>query len=55
MIPERAVVVQGTRMQGVPGRRVRAAVRADPAHLAEGEGHDKLKLNAILREHGIVS
>jgi 2,3,4,5-tetrahydropyridine-2-carboxylate N-succinyltransferase len=24
-------------------------------YLAEGEEHDRLKLNAILREHGIVS
>ena len=32
VIPDRCVVVQATRPQGVPGRHVRPAVRADPAH-----------------------
>src|SRR5258707_8485468 len=55
VIPERAVVVQGTRMKEFPGGTFGLPCALILRYLAEGEEHDRLKLNAILREHGIVS
>ena len=55
MIPERAVVVQGTRMKEFAGGTFGLPCALILRTLAEGEEHDKLKLNALLREHGIVS
>jgi 2,3,4,5-tetrahydropyridine-2,6-dicarboxylate N-succinyltransferase len=55
VIPERAVVVQGTRMKEFPGGTFGLPCALVLRYLAEGEEHDRLKLNAILREHGIVS
>jgi len=54
-IPERAVVVQGTRMREFAGGTFGLPCALVLRYLAEGEEHDKLKLNALLREHGIVS
>jgi 2,3,4,5-tetrahydropyridine-2-carboxylate N-succinyltransferase len=54
-IPERAVVVQGTRMKEFPGGTFGLPCALILRYLAEEERHDRLKLNAILREHGIVS
>jgi 2,3,4,5-tetrahydropyridine-2-carboxylate N-succinyltransferase len=55
VIPERAVVVQGTRMKEFGGGTFGLPCALILRYLAEGEEHDKLKLNAILREHGVVS
>jgi len=54
-IPERAIVVSGTRMREFPGGTFGMPCALVLRYLAEGEEHDKLKLNALLREHGIVS
>ncbi len=55
VIPERAVVVQGTRMREFDGGTFGLPCALVLRYLPEGAGHDKLQLNAILREHGIVS
>jgi 2,3,4,5-tetrahydropyridine-2-carboxylate N-succinyltransferase len=55
VIPERAVAVLGTRMREFEGGSFGLPCALILRYLPEGEGHDKLKLNAILREHGIVS
>jgi 2,3,4,5-tetrahydropyridine-2,6-dicarboxylate N-succinyltransferase len=54
-VPERAVVVQGIRNKEFPGGNFGLPCALILRYLAEGEVHDKLTLNAILREHGIVS
>jgi 2,3,4,5-tetrahydropyridine-2-carboxylate N-succinyltransferase len=55
VIPERAIVVQGTRMKDFAGGTFGLPCALILRYLAEGEEHDRLKLNAILREHGVVS
>jgi len=55
VIPERAVVVQGTRSKEFAGGTFGLPCALVLRYLAVGEEHDRLKLNAILREHGIVS
>jgi 2,3,4,5-tetrahydropyridine-2-carboxylate N-succinyltransferase len=55
VIPERAIVVSGTRMREFPGGTFGMPCALVLRYLDEGEEHDKLKLNALLREHGIVS
>jgi 2,3,4,5-tetrahydropyridine-2-carboxylate N-succinyltransferase len=55
VIPERAIVVQGTRMKEFSGGTFGLPCALILRYLGEGEQHDKLKLNAILREHGVVS
>jgi 2,3,4,5-tetrahydropyridine-2-carboxylate N-succinyltransferase len=55
VIPERAVVVQGTRMKEFRGGTFGLPCALILRYLAVGEEHDRLKLNALLREHGIVS
>jgi 2,3,4,5-tetrahydropyridine-2-carboxylate N-succinyltransferase len=55
VIPERAVVVAGTRPREFKGGTFGLPCALILRTLAEGEEHDKLKLNAILREHGVVS
>jgi 2,3,4,5-tetrahydropyridine-2-carboxylate N-succinyltransferase len=55
VIPERAVVVQGTRMKEFGGGTFGLPCALILRYLGEGEEHDRLKLNAILREHGVVS
>jgi 2,3,4,5-tetrahydropyridine-2-carboxylate N-succinyltransferase len=55
MIPPRAVVVGGTRMKEFAGGQFGLPCALVLRYLDEGEEHDRLKLNAILREHGIVS
>jgi 2,3,4,5-tetrahydropyridine-2-carboxylate N-succinyltransferase len=54
-IPERAVVVQGTRLREFPGGTFGMPCALVLRYLPEGEEHDKLKLNAILRDHGIAT
>lgn len=51
-IPERAVVVQGTRMKSFPGGDFGLPCALILRYLEEGEQHDRLKLNDILRERG---
>jgi 2,3,4,5-tetrahydropyridine-2-carboxylate N-succinyltransferase len=55
VIPERAIVVQGTRMREFEGGTFGLPCALILRYLEEGQEHDKLKLNALLREHGIVS
>ena len=52
-VPERAIVVQGTRMKQFAGGEFGLPCALILRYLAEGEEHDKLKLNEVLREHGI--
>jgi 2,3,4,5-tetrahydropyridine-2-carboxylate N-succinyltransferase len=54
-VPRRAVVVQGTRMKDYPGGQFGLPCALILRYLDEGQRHDRLQLNAILREHGIVS
>jgi 2,3,4,5-tetrahydropyridine-2-carboxylate N-succinyltransferase len=55
VIPPWAVVVQGTRMKDFPGGQFGLPCALVLRYLDEGESHDRLRLNAILREHGVVS
>jgi 2,3,4,5-tetrahydropyridine-2,6-dicarboxylate N-succinyltransferase len=55
VIPERAVVVQGMRNKEFAGGTFGLPCALILRYLVEGEQHDKLTLNAMLREHGIVS
>jgi len=55
VIPPRAVVIQGTRLKEFEGGTFGVPCALVLRYLPEGAGHDKLQLNAILREHGIVS
>ncbi len=54
-IPERAVAVPATRARAFPGGEFGLACVLVLRTLAEGEEHDKLALNAILREHGLAT
>jgi 2,3,4,5-tetrahydropyridine-2-carboxylate N-succinyltransferase len=54
-IPERAVAVQGTRLREFPGGTFGMPCALVLRYLEEGEEHDKLKLNAILRDHGVAT
>ena len=54
-IPERAIVVQGTRMKEFAGGTFGLPCALVLRYLEEGQEHDKLKLNQLLREHGVVS
>ncbi len=54
-IPERAVVVQGTRMREFKGGTFGLPCALILRYLDEDTRHDRLKLNAVLREHGVVS
>ncbi|GIU87359.1 MAG: 2,3,4,5-tetrahydropyridine-2,6-dicarboxylate N-succinyltransferase [Acidimicrobiia bacterium] len=53
-VPERAVVVQGIREKEFPGGRFGLPCALILRYL-DSDTHDKLQLNAILREHGVVS
>jgi 2,3,4,5-tetrahydropyridine-2-carboxylate N-succinyltransferase len=54
-IPERAVAVQASRPREFPGGTFGLSCVLVLRYLPEGEGHDDLQLNDLLREHGIVS
>jgi 2,3,4,5-tetrahydropyridine-2,6-dicarboxylate N-succinyltransferase len=54
-IPERAIVVSGTRLREFQGGTFGLPCALVLRYLDEGEEHDKLQLNAMLREHGIGS
>jgi 2,3,4,5-tetrahydropyridine-2-carboxylate N-succinyltransferase len=55
VVPERAIVVQGTRTKEFAGGSFGLPCALILRYLAPGEEHDRLRLNAILREHGVVS
>jgi len=55
VIPERAIVVQGTRTREFAGGTFGLPCALVLRYLEAGEEHDRLRLNAILREHGVVS
>src|SRR5687767_975252 len=52
-VPERAIAVSGTRTKTFAGGEFGLACVLVIRRLAEGEEHDKLKLESILREHGL--
>ncbi|MDQ3758057.1 MAG: 2,3,4,5-tetrahydropyridine-2,6-dicarboxylate N-succinyltransferase [Actinomycetota bacterium] len=52
-VPERAIAVSGTRLKSFAGGEFGLACVLVIRRLAEGEEHDKLKLESILREHGL--
>ncbi|HWW54940.1 MAG TPA: 2,3,4,5-tetrahydropyridine-2,6-dicarboxylate N-succinyltransferase [Acidimicrobiales bacterium] len=54
-IPERAVVVQATRSKSFAGGDFGLACALIIRRLDEGEQHDKLLLERVLREHGLSS
>lgn len=53
--PERAVCVSATRPRAFPGGEFGLNCLLVLRRLAEGEIHDKLALNEVLREHGLAS
>jgi 2,3,4,5-tetrahydropyridine-2-carboxylate N-succinyltransferase len=55
VIPERAIVVSATRPREFAGGTFGMPCALVLRYLDEGQQHDKLQLNALLREHGIVS
>ena len=54
IVPERAVAVPATRMKSFPGGEFGLSCVLVLRTLEEGEMHDKLALNAILRDHGLA-
>lgn len=53
--PERAVCVSATRPRAFPGGEFGLGCLLVLRRLAEGEIHDKLALNDVLREHGLAT
>ncbi|HEX2039471.1 MAG TPA: 2,3,4,5-tetrahydropyridine-2,6-dicarboxylate N-succinyltransferase [Acidimicrobiales bacterium] len=53
-VPERAVAVSGTRPKRFAGGEFGLPCVLVIRRLAEGEEHDKLKLESMLREHGLA-
>ncbi|EIV95664.1 2,3,4,5-tetrahydropyridine-2,6-dicarboxylate N-succinyltransferase [Frankia sp. QA3] len=53
-IPERAVAVGSSRLRSFPGGEFAMPCILVLRTLAEGEIHDKLALNDVLREHGVA-
>lgn len=54
-IPAGAIVVQGTRSREFPGGTFGLPCALVLRYLESGEAHDKLKLNEILRDHGVAT
>ncbi len=54
-VPERAIVVQGTRMKDFAGGSFGLPCALILRYLGEGEQHDKLQLNEALRDHGLAT
>jgi 2,3,4,5-tetrahydropyridine-2-carboxylate N-succinyltransferase len=52
-VPERAVAVGASRIRSLPGGEFAMPCLLVLRYLAEGEVHDKLALNDVLREHGL--
>jgi 2,3,4,5-tetrahydropyridine-2-carboxylate N-succinyltransferase len=55
VIPENALAIQGSRLREFDGGMFGLPCVLILRYLPEGKGHDKLQLNALLREHGVVS
>jgi 2,3,4,5-tetrahydropyridine-2-carboxylate N-succinyltransferase len=55
VIPENALAIQGSRLREFDGGMFGLPCVLILRYLPAGKGHDKLQLNAILREHGVVS
>lgn len=55
MVPERAVAISATRPKSFDGGEFGLPCVLVIRYLAVGEEHDKLALNAILREHGVAT
>ncbi|HET7489060.1 MAG TPA: 2,3,4,5-tetrahydropyridine-2,6-dicarboxylate N-succinyltransferase [Acidimicrobiales bacterium] len=53
VIPDRAIAIQGSRRKTFPGGEFGLPCVLVLKFLEEGEEHDKLKLESILREHGV--
>src|SRR3954454_24315860 len=53
-VPERAVVVGSSKVRSFPGGEFAMPCLLVLRTLAEGEVHDKLALNDVLREHGVA-
>ena len=53
-IPERAVVVQGTRMKEFAGGTFGLPCALILRYLDEGVGHERIQLNDMLRDHGVA-
>jgi 2,3,4,5-tetrahydropyridine-2,6-dicarboxylate N-succinyltransferase len=53
VVPPWCIVVQASRRKQFPGGEFGLACALILRRLQEGERHDKAKLNAILREHGV--
>ena len=54
-VPDRAVAIAGTRPKSFAGGEFGLPCVLVLKRLAEGEEHDKLKLESILREHGVAT
>jgi 2,3,4,5-tetrahydropyridine-2-carboxylate N-succinyltransferase len=54
-VPERAVVVGSSKIKKFPGGEFAMPCLLVLRTLAEGEVHDKLALNDVLREHGVAT
>lgn len=54
VIPDRCIAIQGTRRKQFAGGEFGLPCVLVLKRLAEGEEHDKLKLESILREHGVA-
>ncbi|HVB26682.1 MAG TPA: 2,3,4,5-tetrahydropyridine-2,6-dicarboxylate N-succinyltransferase, partial [Mycobacteriales bacterium] len=54
-VPERAVAVGSTRVRSFPGGEFGMPCVLVLRTLAEGEIHDKLALNEVLRDHGVAT
>ena len=55
VIPDRAIAIQGTRTKTFAGGDYGLPCVLVLKFLEEGEQHDKLKLESILREHGVAT
>ena len=55
VVPERAVAVPATRVKSFPGGDFGLSCVLVLRILDEGEQHDKLALNSILRDHGLAT
>ncbi len=53
-VPERAVAVGSTRVKAFPGGEFGMPCLLVLRYLDEGQVHDKLALNEVLREHGVA-
>ena len=55
VVPPWSIVVQAGRARTFPGGEFTLPCALIIRHLAEGERHDKAKLNDILRDHGVAT